>query len=223
MRFSCERDSLANAIAVASRALGLKSYGNGVTLKLKGDTITIIGQETDMLIETRLEVIGNGDGEAVVPTPLTQDMIRSLPGGIIDISSDGTVLTIKSGKVKVSVYLVANYTTPFKREEDKTSVMVKSELLKAALDQVLRASAKNESREFVYTGVLFSSEEDGLRLVATDGTRMAVRDIEAAKKAGIRVIGVSWGYNTRAALQKANPDYIVEKPEDLQKIILNNN
>ncbi|MDE1726988.1 MAG: HAD hydrolase-like protein [Thaumarchaeota archaeon] len=49
-----------------------------------------------------------------------------------------------------------------------------------------------------------------------------IRDVEAAKKAGIRVIGVAWGYNTKAALQKANPDYIVEKPEELQEIILNN-
>ena len=48
-----------------------------------------------------------------------------------------------------------------------------------------------------------------------------IRDVEAAKKAGIKVIGVSWGYNTRDALQKAHPDYIVEKPEDLQEIILN--
>ncbi|MDE1765193.1 MAG: HAD hydrolase-like protein [Thaumarchaeota archaeon] len=47
-----------------------------------------------------------------------------------------------------------------------------------------------------------------------------IRDVEAAKKAGIRVVSVSWGYNTKAALQKANPDYIVEKPEDLQQVIL---
>jgi phosphoglycolate phosphatase len=50
-----------------------------------------------------------------------------------------------------------------------------------------------------------------------------IRDIEAAKKAGIKVIGVSWGYNTRNALQKAHPDYVVERPEELQKIILNQN
>jgi phosphoglycolate phosphatase-like HAD superfamily hydrolase len=50
-----------------------------------------------------------------------------------------------------------------------------------------------------------------------------IRDVEAAKKAGIRVIGVSWGYNTRTALQKANPDYIIEKPEELQEIVLSNN
>ncbi|HKU33194.1 MAG TPA: HAD hydrolase-like protein [Candidatus Nitrosotalea sp.] len=49
-----------------------------------------------------------------------------------------------------------------------------------------------------------------------------IRDVEAAKKAGIRVIGVSWGYNTKNALQKANPDHIVEKPKDLEQVILDN-
>jgi phosphoglycolate phosphatase len=47
-----------------------------------------------------------------------------------------------------------------------------------------------------------------------------IRDIEAAKKAGIKVIGVSWGYNSKIALQNANPDHIIEKPEELQEIIL---
>ena len=50
-----------------------------------------------------------------------------------------------------------------------------------------------------------------------------IRDIEAAKKAGIRVIGVAWGYNSKDALQKAKPDHVVEKPEELQEIILRNN
>lgn len=49
-----------------------------------------------------------------------------------------------------------------------------------------------------------------------------IRDVEAAKKAGIRVIGVSWGYNSKDALQRARPDYVVEKPEELSKIILEN-
>lgn len=47
-----------------------------------------------------------------------------------------------------------------------------------------------------------------------------IRDVEAAKKAKIRVIGVSWGYNTKDALLTAEPDYIVENPEELQSIIL---
>lgn len=47
------------------------------------------------------------------------------------------------------------------------------------------------------------------------------RDIEAAKKAGIKVIAVGWGYNTISSLKKHNPDYIAEKPSDLIEIIKN--
>ena len=47
-----------------------------------------------------------------------------------------------------------------------------------------------------------------------------IRDVEAAKKAGIKVIGVTWGYNTKTALLTSHPDHIVEKPEELKNIIL---
>ena len=47
-----------------------------------------------------------------------------------------------------------------------------------------------------------------------------IRDVEAAKKAGIRVIGVSWGYNTKNALLRFHPDYVIEEPEELKGIIL---
>jgi len=41
------------------------------------------------------------------------------------------------------------------------------------------------------------------------------RDIEAAKKAGLRIIAVSWGFNSREALIKAEPDGMIDKPKDL--------
>ena len=47
-----------------------------------------------------------------------------------------------------------------------------------------------------------------------------VRDIEAGKKVGINTIAVSWGYNTKAALDKENPDYLIDFPLELEKIIL---
>ena len=47
-----------------------------------------------------------------------------------------------------------------------------------------------------------------------------VRDIEAGKKAGINTIAVSWGYNTKAALDKEHPDYLIDFPLELENIIL---
>jgi len=45
------------------------------------------------------------------------------------------------------------------------------------------------------------------------------RDIEAARKIGIKMIAVSWGFNSRQALAAENPDYLIDRPEALLSII----
>ena len=47
-----------------------------------------------------------------------------------------------------------------------------------------------------------------------------VRDIEAARKSGIKSIAVTWGYNTKDALIKENPDFLVNSPDELRNIII---
>lgn len=45
-----------------------------------------------------------------------------------------------------------------------------------------------------------------------------VRDIEAARFAGVRSVAVTWGFNNREALAAANPDWLVDQPEMLRAI-----
>jgi phosphoglycolate phosphatase len=45
-----------------------------------------------------------------------------------------------------------------------------------------------------------------------------VRDIQAARFAGIRPIAVTWGFNSRAALVAAQPDWLVDDPDALHAI-----
>jgi phosphoglycolate phosphatase len=47
-----------------------------------------------------------------------------------------------------------------------------------------------------------------------------VRDIEAARKSGIKVVAVTWGYNSKEALQKEEPDFIIETPDELIRILI---
>src|SRR5581483_302213 len=47
-----------------------------------------------------------------------------------------------------------------------------------------------------------------------------IRDIEAAKKNNVKVIGVTWGVNSREGLESAEPDAIVDKAKELLKIFL---
>ena len=44
------------------------------------------------------------------------------------------------------------------------------------------------------------------------------RDMEAARRAGVHSVGVTWGFNNRSALEKANPEKLVDKPKDLLKL-----
>lgn len=45
------------------------------------------------------------------------------------------------------------------------------------------------------------------------------RDIVASKKAGIKIIAVTWGFNTEKILNSMSPDYIANKPEEIITIL----
>ena len=45
------------------------------------------------------------------------------------------------------------------------------------------------------------------------------RDVESAKKANIKVVAVSWGFNSSEALGKQNPDFLIHHPRELLDVI----
>lgn len=48
-----------------------------------------------------------------------------------------------------------------------------------------------------------------------------VRDIEAARKIGMPIISVTWGYNGEQILKKYKPDHLVTKPTQIVGVIQN--
>ncbi|EKD96460.1 MAG: hypothetical protein ACD_24C00035G0003 [uncultured bacterium] len=46
-----------------------------------------------------------------------------------------------------------------------------------------------------------------------------IRDVEAAKSAGVKVISVTWGYNSKKILESYSPDFIAQKPQQLLKFL----
>jgi phosphoglycolate phosphatase len=45
-----------------------------------------------------------------------------------------------------------------------------------------------------------------------------VRDMYAAKSAGVKAVGVTWGLNDRAILEKQTPAYVIDHPNELLEI-----
>ena len=84
--------------------------------------------------------------------------------------------------------------------------------------------------DFVYSGNNFFGKEMVIRRmlerenIARDSVVYVgdeTRDIEACKKAGISVIAVSWGLNSRDILASLNPDHLADDPEELLPYVRN--
>jgi phosphoglycolate phosphatase len=73
---------------------------------------------------------------------------------------------------------------------------------------------------------MFSKREKivhALREFGTDGERSyyigdTSGDIKEARSAGVKTIGVTWGWHPRERLEKAGPDYLIDAPEELLKL-----
>ena len=46
-----------------------------------------------------------------------------------------------------------------------------------------------------------------------------VRDIEAARQAGVAVAAVTWGFNAKELLARHAPDHLIEYPEELLRVL----
>jgi len=48
-----------------------------------------------------------------------------------------------------------------------------------------------------------------------------IRDIDAARKTGIKIIAVGWGFNSQEVLALHHPDFLIERPQQLIEIMSN--
>ena len=180
MKFRCERDPLVEALNTAGRAVtsrgGSLPVLSGLRLELHGDQLQVTGSDLDLTISARAAVSGEGDGVAVVPAKLLGDISRALPAGAVTVEIDDEEARISSGRSEFAVRTIPAHEFPQLPEPAADSVSLDAAALADALRQVVSAASNDESRP-ILTGVLMAAEGDGLRLVATDSYRLAVRDL----------------------------------------------
>jgi len=182
VKFRCERDVLVEALGTTGRAVAAKGAGStamaGVHLRLEGDTLRLAGVDRDLTIQTQLTVSATQDGSVVLPSRLASDIVRSLEPGAVEVEAlaDEEVVKISLGKSHFTVRTLPAEDFPRLSPPAGDPVTLESAVLAAALRQVVRAASTDNDRP-VLTGVLMSATETGLRLVATDSYRLAVRDL----------------------------------------------
>lgn len=193
MKFRCERDVLADALATTGRAAtgrtGALPVLSGLKLQLTGDELAVTGTDLDLTIHLTVEVGGVRDGGAVLPARLVSDIVRSLPAGKVEFEVADDDVHLSGGRSQFTVRPLSLDDYPKLAAPTASTVTLPAAEFGESLRQVVRAASTDEARP-ILTGVLLAAEEDGLRMVATDSYRLAVRDLpgQQALSAGQKVL-----------------------------------
>ncbi len=180
MHIRADRDDLADAFSRASRAVGTRAalpILSGVLCRVTGTNLEVTGTDLDTTIRTSCVVEVLEEGATVVPAKLVTEAIRKMPVGVVSLRSDGQELEITGRGPRFAIREL-----PVDEYPDVPSpnlagaVEVDGAALAEAIKQVTVAASLDSARP-VLTGVQFEDSESGLRMVATDSYRLAVRTL----------------------------------------------
>lgn len=110
----------------------------------------------------------------------------------------------------------------------KIDLYIYSSNIKKNIEKFLKKEKIDSYFKKVYTGSnLLGKDKDLIRILKKEKLTKdeiiyigdEIRDVLACKKAGIKIIGVSWGLAGEGNLKEIKPDFIVKKPNDILRIV----
>jgi DNA polymerase-3 subunit beta len=180
VKFRCERDTLAEAVATAQRTVASRTGALPVLQDLRitasGDGLELVGSDLEITNRVQVPAEVEETGVAVVPKMLG-DIVRKLEPGPVMVTVTGDEAVITAGRFSTSLRLKPAEDYPRLASNDGQGVRLDAAAFALALRQVVRAASKDDLRP-ILTGVLLTTHGGGLRLVATDSYRLAVRDLK---------------------------------------------
>ncbi len=180
MKFRSERDALLDALGTAARGAATRGGAlaalSGVRMEVVGDTLHLAGSDLDVTVQVEVPVSGMEGGVCVVPARLATDIVRAVEPGAVLVAVEGGEAVIAAGRSQFAVRLLPAEEFLRLPEPAAEAVTLDAAELARALHQVVPAASHDEARP-ILTGVLMAAEDTGLRLVATDSYRLALRDL----------------------------------------------
>jgi len=188
MQFEIAREALIKPLqlvtGVVERRQTLPVLSN-VLLALNKKQLSLTGTDLEVEITGSVEVdSAASDGEITVPARKLMDICKSLPdSATLKIQHDDDKLKIQSGRSRFSLSTLP--ATDFPGVEESSGALefaVSKELLKAMLHNTNFAMAQQDVRYYL-NGMLIEVGPDYLRVVSTDGHRLAMQTEDL--KAGV--------------------------------------
>jgi len=168
--------------AVASRAqLPILSH---VLIEATSEGIVLSATDLEVGIRAKVSAKVNEAGVVAVPAKMFGEFLGSLNPGKVELSLEGSSFLVKAPGYSGKFQTMSSEEFPAIPKLTKETEICKlnAQALSGAVSQVVFASAKDSLRP-VLTGVLWEMGKKKVRLVATDGFRLAVEEIATETKA----------------------------------------
>lgn len=176
MEVTCPKAELVKGIQTVQGAISTRTtlpILSNLLLETKESELHLAATDLEIGIECLIPAKITDPGGVTIPARKIGEIIRELPEAEVKISTKDSLITIKCQKsvFKVSGLNREDFPQIPQLEKEK-SFIFRQELLKKMLKRTSFAVSSEETRHAL-NGVLFSINENELKLVATDGRRLA--------------------------------------------------
>lgn len=187
MKITVTQENLNKALHNVSRVASAKTplpILNNILLKTESNRLFIAATNLEVAITEYIGAKIEQEGAITIPAKLLTEFISNLPKGNIDIEKKDQTLIITAGHYHSTIngLEVEEFPElPTINEKDAVEITLPSLLFKRTVSQTAVASSNDTTRPML-TGVYLHSFEGYLYAVATDGYRLAERQLIAFDK-----------------------------------------
>ena len=183
MKFSVAKDKLLEGMQAVQNVVSTRTtlpILSNVLIRAEDGVLRLTTNDLDVGMATSVEAKVEKTGGTTIPARRLAGIVKELPAAEVSVEVDGkNTASIRCGASFFKMLCLPEDEFPaLPKLENAKSFTLKQKDLKDALRKTSYAISTDETR-YVLNGILFSFKENKLTLVATDGRRLALVDLEA--------------------------------------------
>ncbi len=207
MQFTCAQEHLNRAVTLVGRAVSTRATMPilaNILLETRKDAVKLAATDLDHGIQTEIPAKVKKGGAITLPARLFAEIVANLPTAQVQlkVGESGTDVEVQCENITYDLVGLPAADFPLMPEPDAAPVAgVDAGLLRTMVRQTAFAVSTDETRVFL-TGLYTVLDGKEVRLVATDGGRLALRT-GALAKAATQKVGVIVPAKTMQELTRA--------------------
>ncbi len=183
MKFSVAKDKLLEGLQTVQNVVSTRTtlpILSNVLIRAENGALHFTTNDLDVGMSCSVEAAIEKPGGTTIPARRLAGIVKELPSSEVSVEVDGkNVASISCGPSFFKMLCLPEDEFPALPKLEKAKAFtLQQKVLKDALRKTSYGISTDETR-YVLNGILFSFKENKLTLVATDGRRLALVDIEA--------------------------------------------